>query len=88
MDSYKYETLKSLCATLQEQIKGYQTGTDTAREAIKHTQDRMQQLRSLIAALPADERQGRFLRIVELAEIVHQGIDAIETELYKDIPEL
>jgi hypothetical protein len=45
--------------------------------AIRHTQERMQQLKELIKELPPEDRQGRFLRISELAEMISQGLDTI-----------
>ncbi len=53
----------------------------TAREAIRHTQDRMDQLRAAINALPQDERQGRLLRVSELIDMISQGLDTIEDAL-------
>jgi hypothetical protein len=42
----------------------------------------MQQVRELINQLPPEDRQGRFLRISELMEMVGQGLDSVEAVLY------
>lgn len=52
-----------------------------AQEAIRHTQDRMDQLRAAMKALPQDERD-RLLRIGELVDMIGQGLDTIESALY------
>ena len=45
---------------------------------------RMQQLsETLLEATTPDERQGRFIRVVELTEIVFQSIDRAENTLNK-----
>ena len=66
---------------LQEQLIGFYKRESAAREVIKQTQDRAVQLRELIAALPAEERSGRFLRITELVDIISQGLDNVESSL-------
>jgi hypothetical protein len=66
---------------LQEQLIGFYKRESAAREVIKQTQDRAVQLRELIAALPAEERSGRFLRITELVDIISQGLDSVESSL-------
>lgn len=77
----RHRDLQARTLELQDTLTVFYKREAAAIQAIQHTQDRMQQLHALITALPPDEKQGRLLRIVELADIVSQGIDTIESAL-------
>ncbi|MGO9015173.1 MAG: hypothetical protein ACLQF0_09360 [Dissulfurispiraceae bacterium] len=70
-----------------EEIQGQLARNDKRNEAAKHivrqTQKQADQLRLAIRALTDQERQGRFMRVIELAELIMKGIDAIQYQLYK-----
>jgi hypothetical protein len=55
-----------------------------AKEALNVAKERMQALRFALRDITVEERQGRFLRIIELVDIVRQGIDAIESALHTE----
>jgi len=57
-----------------------------AREAVNVAKERMQALRFALRDITAEERQGRFLRVVELVDILRQGIDAVESALHEPEP--
>ncbi|MGO9013781.1 MAG: hypothetical protein ACLQF0_02260 [Dissulfurispiraceae bacterium] len=54
-----------------------------AKEALHVAKERMQALRFALRDITPEERQGRFLRIVELVDILRQGIDAVESALHE-----
>ncbi len=82
-DDYKYPKLKVSGDEIKGQLARYQKRTEAAKQIIRQTQKQADQLRLAIRALTEQERQGRFMRVIELAEVITQGIDAIQYQLYK-----
>ena len=82
-DDNKYPKLKVSTEEIQGQLARYQKRTEAAKQVIRQTQKQADQLRLAIRALTEQERQGRFMRVIELADVIMQGIDAIQYQLYK-----
>ena len=81
----RIKKLQAIVLEMQERCRGFYKREAAALEATKRTRDRALQLRALIANLPVEDRQGRLMRVVELADIVTQGLDNIESAFSSDI---
>jgi len=79
----KHPKVKLSAEEIQGQLARYQKRTEAAKQVIRETQKQADQLRLAIKALTEQERQGRFMRLIELAEMIMQGIDAVQYQLYK-----
>jgi len=82
-DDDKHPKGKVSGEVIQGQLACYQKRTEAAKQIVRQTQKQADQLRLAIKALTEQERQGRFMRVIELSEIIMQGIDAIQYQLYK-----
>ena len=82
-DDDKHSKVKLSAEEIQGQLARYQKRTEAAKQIVRQTQKQADQLRLAIRALTEQERQGRFMRVVELTEIIMQSIDAIQYQLYK-----
>ena len=82
-DDDKQPKMKLSAEDIQGQLTRYHKRNEAAKQIVRQTQKQADQLRLAIRALTEQERQGRFMRVIELTELIMKGIDAIQYQLYK-----
>jgi|GEM_PF-6064750 len=82
-DDDKHPKVKLSAEELEGQLARYQKRTEASKQLIRQTQKQADQLRLAMRALTEQQRQGSFMRVIELTELIMKGIDAVQYQLYK-----